>query len=228
MHVELDHFFICVAQAAPEAGRLVEFGLTQGAANRHPGQGTANRRFFFHNAFLELVWVDEPAEAQSALVAPTRLWQRWSERGRGASPFGICLRPTRRHGETEAGQAPFTTWVYRPPYLPAPLAIAMSTNSHVAAEPLLFFIEFGRRPDADEPGRRQPLGHAAGLRAITRVRVSGPSHEAASAELRAAELACPWLSIATLGDDLAELGFDGEIAGKSHDFRPDLPLVFRW
>jgi hypothetical protein len=47
-------------------------------------------------------------------------------------------------------------------------------------------------------------------------------------ELRVVERACPWLSFAPGGDDLAELGFDGETAGHSHDFRPDLPLVVKW
>ena len=63
MSFELDHLFILVAAGGPEAARLSELGLVEGAVNRHPGQGTACRRFFFHNAFLELVWVDDPAEA---------------------------------------------------------------------------------------------------------------------------------------------------------------------
>jgi hypothetical protein len=38
--------------------------MAEGEPNTHPGQGTACRRFFFRNAFLELVWVRDPAEAQ--------------------------------------------------------------------------------------------------------------------------------------------------------------------
>jgi hypothetical protein len=33
--------------------------LTEGTPNIHPGQGTANRRFFFRNAMLELLWVND-------------------------------------------------------------------------------------------------------------------------------------------------------------------------
>ena len=108
------------------------------------------------------------------------------------------------------------------------MTIEMGTNSQQPAEPLLFYIAFGRRAEAIEPPRRPPIDHAAGLRTITRLRVTGPPHEQASAELREAELACPWLSIAPGGDDVAEVGFDGEAAGHSHDFRPELPLVFHW
>jgi hypothetical protein len=61
--LEFDHMFICTAVDAPEADLLVAFGLTEGAPNSHPGQGTACRRFFFRNAMLELVWVHNESEA---------------------------------------------------------------------------------------------------------------------------------------------------------------------
>ena len=86
MAAELDHLFVCVSPGAPEAGRLIQLGLMEGPPNTHPGQGTANRRFFFANAMLELLWVADAAEAQSEMAAPTKLWERWSERGSGASP----------------------------------------------------------------------------------------------------------------------------------------------
>jgi len=224
MQFELDHFFICTSVGAPVAERLIEFGLTEGAPNRHPGQGTANRRFFFANAFLELVWVDNPAEAQSPLVRRTGLWERWSQRGHGSSPFGICLRPVGQPSD----QVPFEAWEYRPPYLPAPLCIQMSTRSEVHVEPLLFYIAFGRRADSYEPSRRQPLAHAAGLRAITRLRVSMQSTPSVPAELVAVEQQCRCLSFASADEDLMEVGFDDETAGRSHDFRPSLPLILRW
>lgn len=231
MSFELDHLFILVAAGGPEAARLSELGLVEGAVNRHPGQGTACRRFFFHNAFLELVWVDDPAEAHSEVAARTRLGDRWQERGRGASSFGICLRPSVPHTSTASAPRvplPFDHWEYRPPYLPAPLVIQMGANSERVNEPLLFSFDFNRRPDAYPTERRQPIDHPASLRNITRVRLTAPPAAVESAELRAVERACPWLSFSPGGDDLAELGFDGETAGHSHDFRPDLPLLMRW
>ncbi len=224
MALEIDHLFIATAVGAPEAARLIEFGLLEGAPNTHPGQGTANRRFFFANAFLELVWVTDPAEAQSELVQRTGLWERLSGRAAGASPFGVGLRPAGQQG----GPIPILTWEYRPPYLPDPLVIHMGENSEVAAEPLVFYIAFGRRSDSDHTERRQPLEHPAGLRAITRARISGPRHAAASATLRAAEAACPAVSFAIADEPILELGFDDETRGELADFRPALPLVFRW
>jgi hypothetical protein len=43
--MEIDHLFICVKPGGSEAKEIAEFGLIEGSANRHPGQGTANRRF---------------------------------------------------------------------------------------------------------------------------------------------------------------------------------------
>jgi hypothetical protein len=222
--VELDHLFVCVREGGPEAECLPDFGLKEGAPNTHPGQGTANRRFFFHNAFLELVWVADPAEAQSPLVQRTSLWERWSQRDHGAAPFGIGVRPS----PGVAAAPPFATWQYHPPYLPPELAIDMATSSHIAAEPLLFHLAFGRRPDPNDPNpaRRQPLDHAAGLREITRVRVVGPAYRAPSSELCALAAACPWFSFAAGSQQLLEIGFDGERTGRSFEFCTVFPLVF--
>jgi hypothetical protein len=69
--MEIDHIFICAQPGAPEAEALVRFGLVEGSGNTHPGQGTANRRFFFDNAFIELLWLVNAAEADSATTRPT-------------------------------------------------------------------------------------------------------------------------------------------------------------
>ncbi len=50
MTIELDHVFVCTAVGATEADRLVASGLTEGTLNSHPGEGNANRRFFFCDA----------------------------------------------------------------------------------------------------------------------------------------------------------------------------------
>jgi hypothetical protein len=76
MRIELDHLFVCTAPGAPEAEKLVRFGLHEGAPNQHPGQGTANRRFAFVNAMIELVWVNDATEAQSKSTRRTLLWER--------------------------------------------------------------------------------------------------------------------------------------------------------
>ena len=55
--MELDHIFVFTQEPEHIAHSLQQFGLTEGTPNVHLEQGTACRRFFFHNAYLELAWV---------------------------------------------------------------------------------------------------------------------------------------------------------------------------
>jgi len=216
MSVELDHVFVCCDVGAPEASFLVRGGLLEGSRNTHPGQGTANRRFFFWNSFLELLWVSDPAEAQSAAVLPTQLWERWFRRASGACPFGVIFRP--RGGSID--EAPFPTWSYRPSYLPNDFSIEVGRDMALR-EPQLFYLPFARRPD---PSRREPTTHPAGIDRITSVSVSiPPEHEWSPALARALDAGL--FTIRSGPDYLLELGFDGE-RGAPLDLRPDLPLLF--
>lgn len=225
MTVELDHVFVCTMVGAPEADLLVAFGLTEGTSNSHPGQGTANRRFFFRNAMLELLWVHDEHEARSSLAAPTRLWERWERRSIGYSPFGICFRPSTQHAATKS-TAPFATWAYHPPYLPPELQIDVACRT-TSSEPMLFFIPFGERPDSVPIERRQPLSHSGGFGEITALRMTLPQREPASRAVRTLRGA-GLVSFSTDGEHLAEIEFDHGGQGESADFRPALPLRFRW
>lgn len=218
---ELDHIFICTTEGAAEADVLAEFGLTEGAPNTHPGQGTACRRFFFSNAMLELLWVRDASEAGSELIRPTRLLDRWRDRSSGASPFGICLRRSQSLRE----ELPFPSWEYRPPYLTGAFTIHIANNSSKLAEPMLFFLDFAQQRDSARS--MQPMEHKAGFQKITALRVISPAHEPASAEVATLER----LGIATFvtGDKHSmEIEFDGNINGNRMDFRPLLPLSFLW
>ena len=225
MAIELDHVFLCTSAEAPEAACLTAFGLTEGTPNAHPGQGTACRRFFFRNAYLELLWVRSPAEAQSETTRPMRLWERWKGKDEGTCPFGVGFRPVTEDNE----KPPFAIWEYRPAYLPEPLSIQVGVNSEVLTEPLLFFLPFAlrRRPDTQAGARLQPLEHACGFREISRVELVILDTESQSPELRS--LVEGGLVRVSKGvKPLMTLGLDGEAQGKSADFRPALPLMFHW
>jgi hypothetical protein len=144
---ELDHVLVWSSVGAPEAERLVAFGLTEGSPNVHAGQGTANRRFFFCNAMLELIWAHDEAEAQAGTAARLGLRARWRHGETGASPFGLCLR------RRPDAAPPFETGPYRPAYLPAGVVIDVAATSPVTREPLVF-LAATRRPDAESPPRR--------------------------------------------------------------------------
>lgn len=63
MAFEPDHLFIWVSPGGEEASGLTALGLTEGPANAHLGQGTACRRFFFANFYLELLLVRRSSAA---------------------------------------------------------------------------------------------------------------------------------------------------------------------
>ncbi|MBE9013405.1 hypothetical protein IQ250_24740 [Pseudanabaenaceae cyanobacterium LEGE 13415] len=223
MAFEFDHLFIWTDIGGHEAERLVLFGLVEGTSNPHPGQGTTNRRFFFHNAMVELLWVHDPEEARSELIRPTRLWERWQNRNNGVCPFGICLRPALGFGDTVA----FSSWAYHPPYLPETLSIEVGTNSDVLTEPWLFQTPFGQRLDQFPVEKSQPLDHGIGLREITRLELVSPTANKLSPELQAV-VNTKQIKVREGAEYCIELGFDGEVQGQQVDFRPGLPLIVTW
>ena len=223
MPFEFDHLFICTDIKASEADRLVAFGLVEGTSRTHTGQGTANRLFFFHNAMLELLWVHNPAEAQSEPIHRTRLWERWVDRHNRVCPFGFCLRPALG----SEGAIAFPSWDYHPPYLPPTKSIAIGTNSEILTEPMLFQIPFSNRPDRLPAEKAQPLKHCVDLREITRVEILSPKASCLSPELQAV-LATSQLQLREGPEYCVELGFDREGQQQRVDFRPGLPLIFSW
>lgn len=218
--MELDHVLICAPVGASAADRLLEAGFIEGTPNRHPGQGTANRRFFFYNAFLEFIWVEDENEAQTDLVAPTRLWQRWNWRETGFSPFGICLRL----GGDQA--VPFEALDYSPPYLPTGASIPIATAT-TDSEPMIFVNTMSTRP-ADLPDdARQPLDHPNGARQISHVRIGSPASTEASEPVLLLSRA-GFVSLGQSREHLIEISFDEKRQGQSLDLKPDLPVVLHW
>ncbi len=209
MSVELDHFFICVDPGAPEAERLIEFGLQEGPRNSHPGQGTANRRFSFRNAMIELLWVENPEEAQSPQTAPTQLWERWSGRHFGVCPFGIIVRPV----SDPATPLPFPAMLYQPDWLPPELRIYMASSG--LDEPQWFYMPFLKREDREQ----RFAGHPNGVCDITMLTLCGrtpPQHQSPVLEFEPEDT-----------DHMLIVEFDHAILGEETDFRPELPLILR-
>jgi hypothetical protein len=213
--LELDHVFVCCAVGAPEADALLRAGFSEGSGNVHPGQGTANRRFFFSNAYLELIWVADEVEVRNEMTAPTQLWERWSSRASGFSPFGILFRPV----GTDA-VAPFPTWSYRPGYLPPGLSIEFARDVPLQ-EPELVYMPFagGRRAPASEP-----TTHRVPIEAISGLVVHSPVKALSSAALAAQ--AAGLVTYRTAAEHVLELHCECA-SDVSLDLRPDLPLILR-
>ena len=215
MRIELDHVFICTTPEAPEAERLVQFGLREGPPNQHPGQGTACRRFSFANAMIELFWVTDASEARSQSARRTLLWERWSGREHNASPFGICLRPV----DPQDTGLPFPAWEYRPAYLPDPLV--MHIGDVGIEEPMWVYLSFMRRAQREQWFIEHPIG----IREITGLTLTTPVPLRSNVSQKIVESGI--LASRTGATSLLEIEFDGNRRKEQMDFRPHLPFVFR-
>jgi Glyoxalase-like domain len=213
----VDHAFIGCRAQAPEGDALLRSGFVEGSGNTHPGQGTANRRFYFENFMLELVWVADPDEARNQTTRRTRLWERCEGRDSQVSPFGIVFRST----GTPPALPPFATWTYTPRYLAPGLAMQVADGTTLR-EPELFYLPFLRRASVQHT---EPMAHAAPIRRICGLSVGVQARSALSAASRCIEQ-LGLVSYFEAPQPLLEISFAGP-AGVRVDLRPELPLVFR-
>jgi hypothetical protein len=176
MALRLHHIFVCTSVGAPEAEELESAGLIEGTSNTHPGQGTANRRFFFDSGFLELLWVRDDQEARSALPASTSLWDRWAGRGTVANPFGLCFSCV----ENPIPALPFPVRSYQPDYLPGDRSLLFADHLTLS-EPEIFVLGW---PQGQSSPASEPRNHPLGLRGIRSVSVGLPRPGSISDTLR--------------------------------------------
>jgi len=212
---ELDHLFVWTSEGAPEAELLIDAGLIEGTPNTHPGQGTSNRRFFFENGFLELIWVHSRKEVESERTRDLHFLERWSGRNSGSCPFGFIFRPD----GPEERPPPFATWEYHPAYLPENLAILVGKNAERLDEPMLFCMPFGMRPDIRLQGNPELLNR----REIKELHFSWPGSEETSEVMKAAVNA-RLINIKESSQFMVEVVCSG---GQHLDLRPVLPLILR-
>lgn len=213
MTIELDHFFILTSPGAAEAELLSSTGLVEGPRNRHPGQGTANRRFFFSNTALELIYIDDAGEAQNGPGRGLRIVDR--AENHGASPFGIIVK-----SDDESTDAPFPGWRYCPKYFQTDQCFHIGANSDLLAEPSCICMPHNL------PGVDTELRLANAGKTLTELRISVPV-DRLSAPLMAIA-ACELVSIRMNEPHAMELAFNNRAAGKTRDLAPDLPLIVHW
>jgi hypothetical protein len=220
--MELDHIYICTDKNAPATDVLADFGLTEGSPNVHPGQGTACRRFFFHNFMLELLWGENIEEMTSEITKPIHLYEKCVLRGSEISPFGLGFRKT---DETN-NAAPFPAWMYRPMYLPDYLHIQVAADTK-NTEPVYFYLFFAARQDSPENKKSEPMAHRIPLRELTSATVSAKQQSPVSGAARIINRKTN-VEIKSASEHLLTLCFDNTTQCKQKDFRPHLPLVIRW
>jgi hypothetical protein len=214
--MDVDHVYICTRDVEAHSALLRELGLVEGEPNVHPGQGTANRRFFFRNGMLELLYVRDVEELRSERTQILGLYDQFYGEKCG---IGIVLRPS----EGEGRAVPYEARQYRPLYLPDGLHMDVSRGEYTT-EPRFIFLGF---PDGHRnaiPAEQRisgcPIDSVSGYRVhTTRDDLSG------TAEIVRKRTGIRF----TKGEHpLIEVEFNGGARGAGRCLFPELPLILRW
>lgn len=215
---EIDHVFVAVRHRAPELAELLRAGFAEGPPNVHVGQGTACRRVFFENGYLEFLWLEDSNEASVSPVDRTGLAERTQCVG-GVSRLGVALRSRSVAGT--GPELPIRTWPYRPAYLPAGTSIPVAANADKLREPLLFFI-----PDGFGSGRPS-AGHPNGARRMTELEIMLPSDVRLSPELAWLDTV-PGVRVMSGEAELLSVEIDHGVQGQVASLAPSAPLRVNW
>lgn len=149
--MQIDHIFIFSNNYGKEADKLVEFGFTEGSSRIHPGQGTENRKFYFENFFLEILWVINETEIRSELTSKTKLWERSQFDNNHFSPFGLCLVNSKLTDKLFENSQ-----IYQPNYFPKGMSIDIITNETDPNLPWTFRLPYrGEKKAYDEPTKHK-------------------------------------------------------------------------
>lgn len=214
MNLELDHFFILVEPEAKVADVLVSLGMQEGSRNKHEGQGTSNRRFYFLNGMLEFLWVHDEEEAINGPGRELLFTER--AKNPSASPFGLILH----RKDNSSLDMPFNGWKYQPAYFDPPWAFHIGANSSNLLEPLCIYAPF------IEPTSSSIKTEEGMFKSISKVQVYTPSNPLSDV-LEVADSA-DRLSINYGSQHLMEVTFDDKRRGLFKDLRSDIPLIIHW
>lgn len=157
--MEVDHIFIFSDSLGSEADGLVDLGLTEGSSRVHPGQGTTNRKFYFKNFFLEILWVSDEEEIINERTRPIGLWERANHQANKYARFGLCLKGPAENKLFSGSHA------YRPVYLPDGYAIDVLPNHEFPSLPWTFKLP--AFPKKTTP--KEPTAHLLGIKNLTSV-----------------------------------------------------------
>ena len=213
MSVELDHFFILCEANAPQAELVAALGLTEGSSNKHPGQGTSNRRFFFENTALEFLFVHDAVEAANGPAKGLRFHDRSSNPN--ASSFGLIMRTCAPESEV-----PFKGWKYCPEYIADDQCFFVGSNSDILEEPLCIVMPENLPQRKSMPTPENPDWH------LTALRISVPILQLSCPLLEISK--CQIITVEANKPHCLELTFNEGAQGMRKNFASDMPLVINW
>lgn len=220
----IDHIYICVSSQAPEAKVLQDAGLQLASDTaHHTGQGTAAVLFYFDNIYLELIWIEDAEELESA---DKQLADKFRNVSHDGSPFGLGLRNSGPSNDS----LPFDTRGYFAEWMRPGTTIEIvdpldqSEPDIFVEPPYLGWDSLVANAPSDWPKLLDELEHTAGMRRLTGIRIFGPGLPTTSKAISV----LIEQGIVDFGESevhVVELTFDEGKRGKVIDARPTLPVV---
>jgi hypothetical protein len=125
----------------------------------HAGQGTTNRKFYFHNFFLEVLWVHNETELNSEHIRQTGLWQRAGFNRNHFSPFGLCIV-----NDADSDTLFEKAIIYQPAYFPNGMEIDILKNEDRPDLPWTFRLPF----KGEKKHETEPTTHRNGISLLTK------------------------------------------------------------
>ena len=198
---------------------------------KHEGQGTSSLGVHFENAYLELIWIDNPELARIAGSAIHVDFADRSGASGGASPFGIGL-----HMLSDTGRKPFPTVIHKAAWMQPGEVIHVAETASNSAEPYVFIVPASMANPSPETlpelykkqlFHKKIREHAPGVHMITKVEFVVDPRAIKSPTL--ALLSKSYVASFSSGDHpLVKLTFDHHAQEKSADLRPALPVFFNY
>lgn len=189
--------------------------------------------FLFENAYLELIWIDEPEVARRKnQEIGTDLMARAAWRQTGTSPFGVGLH----HRASGSSNLPFPTKKYWAEWMKPDTFISIAESSANLKEPFYFVVpDYLAVPSAEQlkqlldsqPEYRKNLTHALGVRRLTGIEIT-TNHAGKFSETASMLSKNGVVVLKRRKSSHAELSFDGGTQGKTLDVRPTLPLILKY
>lgn len=218
--MKIDHIFIGSVTPNKDSKILMDFGLVEGPPNNHPGQGTANRRFFFQNMYLEFLYIDNDKLAQSINTQPSKLYERITKTSADTniSPFGFGISPS----DNGLKITDYTTWEYKPLFIPPPFKMDVYGNS--LTEPMYYYMDF-----LSDSGKinQKIFNHSNGIQTISKVELHTP-HASLNTKFKQNFHDHDVINYVQSDTHFLKITFDNGTKNQSYDFRPALPLIFNW
>lgn len=232
--LRLDHFFLWVKDPNAVVKRLEEIGFTaipDSLSAIHQGQGTAGRYFYFLNTYFELLFVHD----REALVANDQKYgfletqKRVDYENTNASAFGIGLQMEKY----DPSRIPFGATRFYQTYLPDDSYLYFATSSdQLINEPLTFVVcpELqSTSKDSNDLSKmsEQVRGfyeHANNTRRVSKVMIT-VVHKSPLSKTMEEVNKMQNIEIVKGKEQLLEIYFDNGAQGKSHDLRPQIPVV---